>query len=338
MIEIPEGLGGKIFKGCGCISIGIVLMFILVIVIGICYDDEETEEKKEEQKTEQVEKKDSVVVNAPLEGDPYKELDELIGLNQVKEEVHSLANFVKIQKQREKKGLKIPKMSFHLVFTGSPGTGKTTVARIVARIYKDLGVLKKGHMVETDRSGLVANYVGQTATKTNAIVDSALNGVLFIDEAYALVPTANKNNDYGQEAISTLLKRMEDDRDKLVVIVAGYPKEMNRFIDSNPGLKSRFNRYINFPDYTSGELCQIFNMYVRKNQYSLTPDAERCLKTSLDSAVKHKDRNFGNARFARNIFEKSIQRQANRLSNEKNPTTRQLSELTASDIREAFNK
>ena len=337
MIEIPEGLGGKIFKGCGCISIGIVLMFILVIVIGICVDDEETtDEKKEEQKTEQVEKKDSVVVNAPLEGDPYKELDELIGLEQVKEEVHSLANFVKIQKQREKKGLKIPKMSLHLVFTGSPGTGKTTVARIVARIYKDLGVLKKGHTVETDRSGLVANYVGQTATKTNAIVDSALNGVLFIDEAYALVPTGNKNNDYGQEAISTLLKRMEDDRDKLVVIVAGYTKEMNRFIDSNPGLKSRFNRYINFPDYTSGELCQIFNMYVRKNQYSLTPDAERYLKTRLDSAVKHKDRNFGNARYARNIFEKSIQQQANRLSKEKNPTTKQLSELTASDIREAF--
>ncbi len=313
MMEIPEGLGGKIFKGCGCISIGIVLMFILVIVIGICVDDEETtDEKKEEQKTEQVEKKDSVVVNAPLEGDPYKELDELIGLEQVKEEVHSLANFVKIQKQREKKGLKIPKMS--------------------------LGVLKKGHTVETDRSGLVANYVGQTATKTNAIVDSALNGVLFIDEAYALVPTANKNNDYGQEAISTLLKRMEDDRDKLVVIVAGYTKEMNRFIDSNPGLKSRFNRYINFPDYTSGELKDIFKMYVRKNQYSLTPDAEQYLKTRLDSAVKHKDRNFGNARYARNIFEKSIQRQANRLSNEKNPTAKQLTELTVSDIREAFYK
>ena len=336
MIEIPEGLGGKIFKGCGCISIGIVLMFILVIVIGICYDDEETEEKKEEQKTEQVEKKDSVVVNAPLEGDPYKELDELIGLNQVKEEVHSLANFVKIQKQREAKGLKTPKMSFHLVFTGSPGTGKTTVARIVARIYKDLGVLKKGHMVETDRSGLVANYVGQTATKTNALVDSALNGVLFIDEAYALVPTANKNNDYGQEAISTLLKRMEDDRDRLVVIVAGYTNEMKRFIDSNPGLQSRFNRYINFPDYTSGELCDIFKMYVKKNQYSLTPDAERYLKTRLDSAVKHKDRNFGNARYARNIFEKSIERQANRLSKEKNLTTKQLTEINVSDIKEAF--
>ena len=224
-MELPEGLGGKIFKGCGCLSIGFVLMILLVVVIGICCDDEETDEKKEGQKIEQVEKNDSIVVNEPLQGDPYKELDELIGLDQVKEEVRSLANFVKVQKQREAKGLKTPKMSFHLVFTGSPGTGKTTVARIVARIYKDLGVLKKGHMVETDRSGLVANYVGQTATKTNAIVDSALNGVLFIDEAYALVPD-NKNNDYGQEAISTLLKRMEDDRDKLVVIVAGYTKEM----------------------------------------------------------------------------------------------------------------
>ena len=335
-MEIPEGLGGKIFKGCGCISIGIVLMIILVVIIGIYADDEETtDKKKEEQKTEQVEKKDSVVVNAPLEGDPYKELDELIGLDQVKEEVRSLANFVKIQKQREAKGLKTPKMSFHLVFTGSPGTGKTTVARIVARIYKDLGVLKKGHMVETDRSGLVANYVGQTATKTNAIVDSALNGVLFIDEAYALVPS-NKNNDYGQEAISTLLKRMEDDRDRLVVIVAGYTNEMKRFIDSNPGLQSRFNRYINFPDYTSDELCDIFKMYVKKNQYSLTPDAERYLKTHLDSAVKHKDRNFGNARCARNIFEKSIERQANRLSKEKNLTTKQLTEINVSDIKEAF--
>ena len=336
-MEIPEGLGGKIFKGCGCLSIGFVLMIILVVVIGIFCDDEETDEKKEGQKIEQVEKNDSIVVNEPLQGDPYKELDELIGLDQVKEEVRSLANFVKVQKQREAKGLKTPKMSFHLVFTGSPGTGKTTVARIVARIYKDLGVLKKGHMVETDRSGLVANYVGQTATKTNAIVDSALNGVLFIDEAYALVPD-NKNNDYGQEAISTLLKRMEDDRDKLVVIVAGYTKEMKRFIDSNPGLQSRFNRYIDFPDYTSGELCDIFNMYVKNNQYTLTSDAQRYLKTRFDSAVHHKDRNFGNARYARNVFEKSIQRQANRLSKEKNPTAKQLSELTASDIREAFNK
>ena len=228
-------------------------------------------------------------------------------------------------------------MSLHLVFTGSPGTGKTTVARIVARIYKDLGVLKKGHMVETDRSGLVANYVGQTATKTNAVVDSALNGVLFIDEAYALVPSQGQNNDYGQEAISILLKRMEDDRDRLVVIVAGYTNEMKRFIDSNPGLQSRFNRYINFPDYTSGELTDIFRMYAKKNQYTLTPDAERYLSQRLDSAVRNKGRNFGNARYARNVFEKSIQRQANRLSGVKTPTTEQLTELTARDLQEAFN-
>lgn len=337
-MEIPKGIGEKTFKGCGCISIGIVLMLIIALIPGTCTDDEETaDEKAGEQNKEQVEKKDSVLVNEPLEGDPYKELDELIGLTQVKEEVHSLANFVKIQKQREAKGLKIPKMSLHLVFTGSPGTGKTTVARIVARIYKDLGVLKKGHMVETDRSGLVANYVGQTASKTNAVVDSALNGVLFIDEAYALVPSNGQNSDYGQEAISILLKRMEDDRDRLVVIVAGYTNEMKRFIDSNPGLQSRFNRYINFPDYTSAELSDIFAMYARNNQYALTPDAERYLRMRLDSAVAHKSPNFGNARYARNVFEKSIQQQANRLTNVKNPTTKQLTELTASDLQEAFN-
>ncbi|MBQ9575358.1 MAG: AAA family ATPase [Muribaculaceae bacterium] len=184
---------------------------------------------------------DSVVITEAMEGDPYKELDELIGLQSVKEEVHTLANFAKIQQQRKAQGLKVPKMSFHLVFTGSPGTGKTTVARIVARIYKDLGILKSGHTVETDRSGLVAEYVGQTAVKTNAVIDSALNGVLFIDEAYALVPV-NAGSDYGQEAISTLLKRMEDDRDKLVVIIAGYPFVMKRFIDSYPGIQSRFTR------------------------------------------------------------------------------------------------
>ena len=274
----------------------------------------------------------SVVVNQALEGDPYQELDELIGLENVKNEVRTLANFVKVQKQREAQGLKTPKMSYHLVFTGSPGTGKTTVARIVARIYKDLGVLKKGHTVETDRSGLVAEYMGQTAMKTNAIIDSALNGVLFIDEAYALVPEEGSGRDYGQEAISTLLKRMEDDRDKLVVIIAGYTKEMKRFIDSNPGLQSRFNRYINFPDYTGKELYEIFCMYAKKNQYKLTPEAAKYIRGFLDYSVAHKDRNFGNARYARNVFEKSIQSQANRLSKVKNPTAEQLTTLTEADV------
>ena len=332
-MEIPKDLGIKIFKGCGCVSIGVVVLLIAFIAWAISLPDvEESDEKKEVQKTEQTEKKDSVVVNAPLEGDPYKELDELIGLEHVKDEVRSLANFVKLQKQREKKGLKVPKMSLHLVFTGNPGTGKTTVARIVARIYKDLGVLKKGHTVETDRSGLVAEYMGQTAMKTNAIIDSALNGVLFIDEAYALVPEEGSGRDYGQEAISTLLKRMEDDRDKLVVIIAGYTKEMKRFIDSNPGLQSRFNRYINFPDYTGKELYEIFCMYAKKNQYKLTPEAAKYIRGFLDYSVAHKDRNFGNARYARNVFEKSIQSQANRLSKVKNPTAEQLTTLTEADV------
>ena len=281
------------------------------------------------------EPKDSVVITEVMEGDPYKELDELIGLESVKEEVHTLANFAKIQQQRKAQGLKVPKMSFHLVFTGSPGTGKTTVARIVARIYKDLGILKSGHTVETDRSGLVAEYVGQTAIKTNAVIDSALNGVLFIDEAYALVPE-NAGSDYGQEAISTLLKRMEDDRDKLVVIIAGYPNEMKRFIDSNPGLQSRFTRYINFPDYTDAELFDIFQLYLTKNQYTITDDAAQLLKANFSYAVANKTKNFGNARYVRNIFERAVEQQANRLSTQRSISDEELSQLTKEDIENAF--
>ena len=326
---------GKFLKGCGCLTIGSI---VLLIIVGIFVDDEEKTDETGEtaQQTEQVEKKDSVIVNEPLEGDPYQELDELIGLGSVKQEVRSLANFVKLQKQREAQGLKTAKVSYHLVFYGSPGTGKTTVARIVGRIYKDLGVLKKGHTVETDRAGLCGEYVGKTGPKTDTVISKALDGVLFIDEAYSLVPEGGAGNDYGQEAISTILKRMEDYRDRLVVIVAGYKDEMQRFIDSNPGLQSRFNRYIDFPDYSGTELVDIFKMYMKKNQYTLAPDAEEYLKEQFEYVVAHKDRNFGNARYARNIFEKSIQRQANRLSKEKNPTAKQLSELTASDIREAF--
>ena len=320
------------------IAVFFIVMAVMTMVLGT-EEDGKTDTSDATEQTEQTkageEKQDSVVVNEPLEGDPYQELDDLIGLGAVKEEVRSLANFVKLQKQRQDKGLKTPKLSYHLVFTGSPGTGKTTVARIVARIYKDLGILKKGHTVETDRSGLVANYVGQTATKTNAVVDSALNGVLFIDEAYALVPE-NASQDYGQEAISTLLKRMEDDRDKLVVIIAGYTNEMKRFIDSNPGLQSRFNRYINFPDYTAGELVDIFKMYMKKNQYTISESAEEMLREKLNYAVDHKDRNFGNARFVRNVFEKSIQNQANRLSGKTGLSERQLTEITVDDLEKAF--
>ena len=327
-------MGGKFLKGCGCLSLG---FFVLMIIVGIFADDDDKKDGEETApQTEQVEKKDSVIVNEPLEGDPYKELDDLIGLGSVKEEVRSLSNFVKLQKQREAQGLKTAKVSYHLVFYGSPGTGKTTVARIVGRIYKDLGVLKKGHTVETDRGGLVAKFMGQTALKTDTVIQQALDGVLFIDEAYSLVPEDGNGSDYGQEAISTLLKRMEDYRDRLVVIIAGYKNEMQRFIDSNPGLQSRFNRYIDFPDYTGGELADIFKMYMKKNQYTLSPDAETYLKERFEYAVAHKDRNFGNARYARNVFEKSIQQQANRLSGKSNLSKSELTELTVDDLREGF--
>lgn len=316
-----------------------IMSAILTIYIDQTSEGEISTDKTEtttedEDKTEET--NDSLTVVPPLEGDPYKELDELIGLDAVKSEVKSLANFVKVQRMRQEKGMKTPKMSYHLVFTGSPGTGKTTVARIVARIYKDLGILKSGHTVETDRSGLVAEYMGQTAIKTNHVVDSALNGVLFIDEAYALVPESGRGSDYGQEAISTLLKRMEDDRDRLVVIIAGYSNEMKRFIDSNPGLQSRFNRYINFPDYTADELVRIFYMYMKKNEYTIAADADKLLREKIAHAVATKDRNFGNARYVRNVFEKSIQCQANRLAGGKGLSERQLSELTRADLEKAF--
>lgn len=261
---------------------------------------------------------------------PYEMLNDLIGLSYVKEEITKLANFIKIQQVRKSKGLKTTDISYHCVFTGNPGTGKTTVARIMASIYKELGILKKGHLVETDRSGLVAEYVGQTAVKTNKIIDSALDGVLFIDEAYSLVQGAKE--DFGQEAISTLLKRMEDDRNRLVVILAGYSSEMKSFIDSNPGLQSRFNRYLHFSDYSADELKQIFIINAKKNQYTLDEEALKVLDVDMTSAIDHKDKNFGNARFVRNLFEKSIQNQATRLSSQSNITEDVLSLLKAEDI------
>ena len=234
-----------------------------------------------------------------------------------------------MKQMREAKGLKAPSISYHCVFTGNPGTGKTTVARILASIFKELGILKRGHLVETDRSGLVAEYVGQTAVKTNKIIDSALDGVLFIDEAYTLV---GGQNDYGMEAIATLLKRMEDDRDRLIVILAGYPNEMEDFINSNPGLRSRFNRYIFFPDYSSTELLDIFHLNVTKNEYVITTEADDYLKKKLDHVVQNKRKDFGNARYVRNYFESAIEHQANRLASDVNLTPEKLSELTIEDI------
>lgn len=258
------------------------------------------------------------------------ELNSLIGLARVKDEVSKLTNFIKIQQLREKEGLKTSAISCHCIFTGNPGTGKTTVARIIARIYKELGILKKGHLIETDRSGLVAEYVGQTAVKTNKVIDSALDGVLFIDEAYTLV--SGSANDYGHEAISTLLKRMEDDRDRLVVILAGYSAEMKRFIDSNPGLQSRFNRYIQFDDYTASELVDIFMLKTLRLDYTLSEDALAVLKSVVEKAVREKDNQFGNARYIRNLFEKTLENQASRLASESSLTKNLLQEITAEDI------
>lgn len=258
------------------------------------------------------------------------ELDELIGLEEVKAEVHKMVKYAQVSQEREKAGLKVPKMSYHCVFTGNPGTGKTTVARIMGDIYRALGILKSGHLVETDRSGLVAEYVGQTAPKTNKLVDSALDGVLFIDEAYALA--GNGKQDFGEEAISTLLKRMEDDRDRLVVIVAGYSEEMKNFIDANSGLKSRFNRYIHFPDYTAKELADMFRMYAKKSHYVLSEEFEKNLQGAIAYLTRNRDKNFGNGRWARNLFEKAVEHQASRLAALEERTPEMLNVLELGDI------
>ena len=270
-------------------------------------------------------------VTEPSKQNPLANLKEMIGLTSVKEEIEALYSFVKVQQMRQKNGMRTASISYHCVFTGNPGTGKTTMARIVAGIYKELGILKKGHLVETDRSGLVAEYIGQTAVKTNAIIDSALDGVLFIDEAYTLA--SGGSMDYGREAIATLLKRMEDDRSRLVVILAGYSQEMKAFIDSNPGLQSRFNRYINFPDYSPQELFDIFISCAEKDEYSLSDDAKEKLHALIEKAVADKDANFGNGRFIRNLFETTIQNQAIRISRAKNVTNEVLERIIASDIK-----
>ena len=268
--------------------------------------------------------------------DSQNELQSLIGLSSVKAEVERLTNFIKIMKVREKQGLPVSEISYHCVFTGNPGTGKTTVARILANIYSELGVIKKGHLVETDRSGLVAEYVGQTAVKTNKIIDSALDGVLFIDEAYSLVNGGN--NDYGIEAISTLLKRMEDDRKRLVVILAGYGNEMQTFINSNPGLQSRFNRYIDFPDYNTEELLDIYKRNLKKHKYTLSAEAEAFILNYLANAVANKDKNFGNARFVRNLFEKTLENQAMRLASIGQLTSEMLCEISIEDVKPLVQK
>jgi AAA+ superfamily predicted ATPase len=264
------------------------------------------------------------------------ELHELVGLENIKEEVTTLANLLKVQKIRVDRGLAKTPVSLHSVFGGPPGTGKTTVARLTSRIFEGLGFLSKGHLVETDRSGMVAGYIGQTAKKVDELVTSALDGVLFIDEAYALVP-AEGGRDFGQEAIDILLKRMEDYRDRLVVIVAGYTDEMGNFIESNPGLKSRFNRYFYFNDYEPSELVAIFESMARKSHFNLTLEAQDRLRQLLETLYANRDKNFGNARLVRNLFEKSVERQANRLAVLSDFTDELLTTLIPEDIPMTFS-
>jgi len=261
--------------------------------------------------------------------DLLAELDSYIGLGVVKEEVHNLINMVQVYKLRQQHDLPTTDMSLHMVFTGNPGTGKTTVARLMARIYHALGILSKGQLVEVDRSGLVAGYVGQTALKTAKVIEQALGGVLFIDEAYAL--NGKAENDFGQEAIDTILKAMEDHRDDLVVIVAGYDGLMDDFIHSNPGLESRFNRFLHFDDYTVDEMMDIFKMQCKKGCYTLVGQAEEMVRDFI------REENtggitFGNARGVRNIFEQVLVHQANRLAGLEQVSREALMEITAEDV------
>ena len=261
-------------------------------------------------------------------------LNALVGLDKIKSTVASLINFVKVRKLREETGLPNAPVSLHMVFMGNPGTGKTTVARILAELFRAIGVLSKGQLVEVDRGGLVAGFVGQTAIKTDEVVKSALGGILFIDEAYALVP-GDGGNDFGREAIETLLKLMEDNRDELVVIVAGYNELMERFISSNPGLESRFNRYFVFEDYNSDELAAIFRSMCDKSEYQLDEDAAALAKAHFAELYEMRDENFGNARDIRNFFENLVTVHSDRVSAADSHTREELTRVIREDVEKA---
>lgn len=266
--------------------------------------------------------------------DISEKLSNLVGMQNVKDDIHTLINFLKIQKMREAEDLPSVSVTLHSVFCGPPGTGKTTIARLMGEIYKQLGLLSKGHVIETDRSGLVAGYIGQTAIKVDKVVESALDGVLFIDEAYTLAPETGASKDFGQEAIDTLLTRMVDHKDRLAVIVAGYPEEMSRFIEANPGLQSRFNRYFNFQDYNPDELLTIFRNICEQSHFHLSEQSRDILLKKLTLLYENRDKRFGNGRLVRNIFDKTVEKQANRLSKLSNLSKEMLMTIAPEDIPE----
>ena len=261
------------------------------------------------------------------------QLDSLVGLDEVKKDIKNLMNLVKVRRLRKENGLPIPPMSLHMVFMGNPGTGKTTVARIISGLYAAIGVLEKGQLIEVDRSGLVAGYVGQTALKTQEVIKSALGGVLFIDEAYSLA--SGGENDFGREAIETILKAMEDHRDELIVVVAGYDGPMEKFINSNPGLQSRFNKYFYFPDYNGEQLLHIFKGQCKKNGYALTEEAEAEAKAMFEELYENRGENFGNGRDVRNVFEDTVVRQSNRVAALDAPTKDDLMQFLPEDLKDA---
>ena len=294
---------------------------------------EETEKAAPQTQAAKPEEKEEIPPKEKIE-DLLAELDSYVGMDAIKTEVRSLINMVQVYKLRREHDLPTTDMSLHMVFSGNPGTGKTTVARIMSRIYHSLDILSKGQLVEVDRSGLVAGYVGQTALKTQKVIEKAMGGVLFIDEAYAL--NGKSENDFGQEAIDTILKAMEDHRDDLVVIVAGYTELMDRFIHSNPGLESRFNRFLMFEDYTPEQMVAIFKMQCKKGCYVLAQGTEELVRDFI--AEESADDSFGNARGVRNLFEHILVAQNNRLAKMENVTRDDLMQILPDDVLSARGK